>query len=156
MDVFVAVEKLDRRGRVVPFPDFCFVGGGGVAKGWLRVSHRELDPARSTPLQPWLRHEREQKLEVGAPVAVDIEILPSATLFRAGESLRLVISGRDISGHEFGALSAEADPSGTLHEDSVNEGPHLVWSGGDCRSYLLVPFSRPEAGVTLPPPTEGG
>ena len=67
----------------------------GLAKGWLRASHRELDPSRSTPLRPWHTHTRIQKLRSGEIVPLEIEIWPSATLFEAGSSLQVTIQGHD-------------------------------------------------------------
>ena len=43
---------------------------GQVAVGWLRVSHRELDPEKSTPYQPWMKHEKLLKLKEGEIVPV--------------------------------------------------------------------------------------
>ena len=67
-----------------------------VALGWLRVSHRELDKDKSTPYQPYHKHEREIKLKPGEIVPVEIEIWPSSTLFERGEKLRVVVQGSDI------------------------------------------------------------
>ncbi len=47
MDLFVGLRKLDRRGNEVHFPDFNHIEHGLLARGWLRVSHRELDAVRS-------------------------------------------------------------------------------------------------------------
>ena len=44
MDLFVGIRKLDRRGRELAFPDFNHIEHGLAARGWLRVSHREIDP----------------------------------------------------------------------------------------------------------------
>ena len=96
MDLFVGVKKYDRRGEEVYLPDFDHIEWGQVATGWLRVSHRELDTERSTPAQPWLKHKRVLKLNKGEIVPVDIEILPSGTLFKAGELLVLVVKGSEI------------------------------------------------------------
>ena len=98
-----------------------------MALGWLRASHRELDPERSRPERPWLRHRRELPLPVAEPVPVEIEIWPSGTLFRAGERLRLVVSGTDIHAplHK--------------HEDSRNDGDHGIRTGGRYDSHLLIP-----------------
>jgi predicted acyl esterase len=52
MDVFVAVQKLDAYGDLTGFPFYAVFEDGPVALGWLRASHRELDPARSRPWQP--------------------------------------------------------------------------------------------------------
>ena len=91
MDLFVGVHKRDKRGVETHFADFNHIENGIVSHGWLRVSHRERDEARSTPYQPWLTHAREQKLRPGEIVSVEIEILPSSTLFRAGESLQITV-----------------------------------------------------------------
>src|SRR3712207_7668373 len=48
MDVFVAIQKLDRDGTIVPFAYYAQFEDGPVALGWLRASHRELDRTKST------------------------------------------------------------------------------------------------------------
>jgi hypothetical protein len=48
------------------------------AQGWLRVSHRELDPKRSTPSEPFLTHRREQLLKLKQSVPVEIGIWAQA------------------------------------------------------------------------------
>ena len=132
MDVFVAVQKLDAYGDVVGFPFYAVFEDGPVALGWIRASHRELDEQRSAPWQPVLAHRRELKLGRDEIVPLEIEILPSGTRFSAGESLRLVIQGRDI--HRYPKPLMQA-----FHDDSVNRGRHLIHTGGRYDSYLLVP-----------------
>jgi predicted acyl esterase len=104
----------------------------------LRVSHRALDPARSTAWQPVHPHDHEQTLQPGERVPVDIELWPSATRFEAGEALRLVVQGRDIY--------SEALPNLPFarHEDTRNQGIHRLWSGGQYDSHLLVPLIKEE------------
>jgi predicted acyl esterase len=133
MDLFVAIQKVDRKGAYVPFVFYALMEDGPVALGWLRASHRELDPVRSTPQQPFHTHLREQLLEPGQRVAVDIEIWPSSTLFRAGERLRVVIQGQDIQ--------REGLPNApfALHEDTRNRGTHIIHTGAMSDSHLLVP-----------------
>ena len=58
LDVFVALFKLDADGRQVGFPYYAQFEDGPVAVGWLRASHRELDPERSTDYLPVLAHRR--------------------------------------------------------------------------------------------------
>ncbi|MEE4300478.1 MAG: CocE/NonD family hydrolase [Pseudomonadales bacterium] len=131
MDLFVGVEKLDRAGEVV---HFCAKTGyvkGPVAMGWLRASQRALDEARSRPWQPVLRRDEARPIAPGEIVPVDVEILPSSTLFRAGETLRLVVQGRDLFEHP--ALA---------HGYPVNEGVHAIHTGGAYDSHLLVPVVR--------------
>ena len=133
MDLFVAIQKVDRRGAHVPFVFYALMENGPVALGWLRASHRELDPVRSTPEQPFHTHLREQLLEPGQRVPVDIEIWPSSTLFRAGERLRVVIQGQDIQ--------REGIPNAPFarHEDTRNRGTHVIHTGGTTDSHLLIP-----------------
>jgi predicted acyl esterase len=128
MDLFVGIEKLDSDGRPVHFYAKTGYIKGIVAMGWLRVSHRELDEARSTPLQPILAHDRTQFLAPDEVVPVEIEILPSSTLFRAGETLRVVVQGRDLIAHPMLA-----------HEQTVNAGNHIIHTGDRYDSHLLVP-----------------
>jgi predicted acyl esterase len=133
-DLFVAVQKLGKDGRLVGFPFIAFRDDGPVALGWLRASHRELDGDRSTPQQPWHPHTREAPLEPGVPVPVDIELWPSSTRFAAGEALRLVVQGSDVyaaDGGDFG------------HEATRNVGGHVIHTGGRYDSHLLVPVIPP-------------
>ena len=132
MDLFVAIQKVDAQGELVGFPYFSFHTDGPVALGWLRVSHRELDPKRSTTGQPVLLHQREQRLKAEDIVPVEIEIWPSSTLYRAGETLRVLLQGRDIY------VYAEAHTQGS-HLELRNAGRHILHTGGRFDSHLLVP-----------------
>lgn len=132
MDLFVAVEKIDRTGYVVPFPFFSYHDDGPVALGWLRVSHRELDKKKSTLYQPIHKHQKEIKLKPGEIVPVEIEIWPSSTLFERGEKLRLILQGSDIYSYHDGTLTSE-------HTATVNHGEHVIHTGGAFDSFLLVP-----------------
>ena len=132
MDVFVAIEKLDRQGAQVPFAFWAHFDDGPVALGWLRASHRELDPARSTPWLPLLRHERALPLVPGEPTELTIEIWPSGTRFEKGEGLRLIVQGRDVHCYPAGVMSDR-------HDATVNRGRHRLFSGPRHPSHLLVP-----------------
>ena len=135
MDVFVALQKLDVYGDVVGFPYYSVFEDGPVALGWLRASHRELDEARSTALQPFLAHRRELLLEREEIVPLNVEILTSATRFEPGETLRVVIQGKDIYRYPRPLML-------TYHDDSVNRGLHSIYSGGRYDSQLIAPIVR--------------
>jgi putative CocE/NonD family hydrolase len=132
MDLFVAIEKIDRSGDIVPFQFFGNHEDGPVALGWLRVSHRELDEEKSTPYQPVHKHQREIKLKAGEIVPIEIEIWPSSTLFERGEKLRILVQGSDIYWYP------EATHTNG-HELTVNKGEHVIYTGGKYDSHLLVP-----------------
>jgi predicted acyl esterase len=140
MDIFVAVQKLDAADEVVPFAFYAQFENGPVALGWLRASHRELDPA-SEPWRPVLKHERELPLTPGEITPVDIEIWPSGTRFAAGEGLRLVIQGRDVYDYPEPSVYAR-------HRDLRNKGRQKVHMGGEHPSRLLV-ATIPRGGTDL-------
>ena len=131
LDIFVVLKKFDESGREVFFCGFNGYEKDAVAKGWLRVSHRALDPSRSRPSRPYHSHDRLEKISAGEIVPVEIEILPSSTWFEAGSRLELSILGRDAAKYPaFG------------HRNLVNRGTHAIHCGGRFDSHLLVPLIR--------------
>lgn len=64
-----------------------------VQSGWLRASHRALDPARSTELRPWPTHMEPDAAPIpaGELVPVRMELFPFAHVVRPGSRLRLTI-----------------------------------------------------------------
>jgi predicted acyl esterase len=139
MDVFVGLHKLDADGVFVPFAYYAQFDDGPVALGWLRASHRALDPVKSTEHQPVHAHTREQKIKPGEIVPLDIEIWPSSTRFAAGEKLRLIVQGDDLNRY-----SKERAPIYFRHDASMNKGHHTIHAGGAHESYLLVPVIPPK------------
>lgn len=131
-DLFVYFEKLDHDGKVVPFVFSQMSDDGPASFGYLRASHRELDEERSTPHRPYHKHERRQYLLHRQPVPVDIEIWPTNIMFEAGEGLRLVVRGSDYP---------LANKSGFVlrHWPLVNDGHHIIHTGGQFDSFLLLP-----------------
>jgi len=131
LDLFVLLQKLDAAGGEVLFSGFNGYERDGVAKGWLRVSHRELDLSRSTPLRPLHNHTRIQKLRSGEIVPVEIEIWPSATIFEKGTTVQLTIQGHDAAKYPaFG------------HRQLLNRGLHTIFTGGPYDSCLAVPLNN--------------
>jgi predicted acyl esterase len=93
INLFVGVEKW-RKDRRVDFHGSYGYGRDRVTTGWLKASLRELDSGASTDAEPVHTLAKRELLRPGEVVAVDIALGPSATVFRAGESLRLVVAGR--------------------------------------------------------------
>jgi predicted acyl esterase len=129
MDIFATVRNIDAAGN-----DVWETGQQGqqvpLAKGWLRVSHRELDPELSLPYRPYHKHERRLSLTPGKPVECQVEIWPTCMVFKRGHRIRLDIQPRD------GVGSA---PYTHYHGD-YNTGQNTVYMGGDKSSYLLLPI----------------
>ena len=72
-------------------------------------------------------------LSPGERVAVDIEIWPSSTHFAAGQALRVIVQGQDIV--------TQGLPNSPLmrHEATRNRGTHVIHTGAEFDSHLLVP-----------------
>ncbi len=92
-NLFVGVEKW-RGGRFVGFEGSYGYGRDRVTTGWQRVALRALEPELSRPWDPVPACTEPRPVSAGEVVAVDVALGPSATLFRAGEQLRLVVGGR--------------------------------------------------------------
>ena len=132
MDLFVVAQKLGRDGKRVPYTVYGVNWVAEPARGFLRASHRELDPTRSTPGQPWHTHRIEQLLSPGEIVPVDIEFWPMGCLWHAGETLRILIAGHPI-------LHVGNPVTGESLVSARNKGEHVIWTGGPYDSRLLIP-----------------
>ncbi|HEV2256314.1 MAG TPA: CocE/NonD family hydrolase [Streptosporangiaceae bacterium] len=93
INLFAGVEKW--RGRTyIGFEGSYGFGRDRITAGWLKASLRALDAQGSRPFDPVPTLSHRQPLAPGQIVQADIALGPSATFFRAGETLRLVVAGR--------------------------------------------------------------
>ena len=130
-----------------------------VGLGWLRASHRKLDPARSLPYRPWHTHDEVQPLVPGSAVDLDIEIWPTCIVVPAGYRLGLSIRGRDYEypGPPLSIPGVHYSLTGVgpfLHDHPVDR-PAEVFGGRDTlhfepgrQPYVLLPV--------IPPAGQGG
>lgn len=129
MDLFLTLRNIDLDGN-----DVWVVGQQGqpvpVAKGWLRVSHRELDPDLSLPYRPYHKHNRRQYLASGEVVQVQVEVWPTSMIFKKGHRIRLDIQSRDGIG----------STNYTHYHADYNSGTNTIYAGGERESYLLLPI----------------
>jgi predicted acyl esterase len=129
MDLFVTLRNIDPDGK-----DVLEMGQQGqlvpVAKGWLRASHRKLDPERTLPFRPYHAHDERRWLTPGEPVHVVVEIWPTCMVFAKSHRLRLDIQPRD------GLGSAPY----THFNGDYNTGSNTIHVGGRFESYLLLPI----------------
>jgi predicted acyl esterase len=76
-DLFLVLSVYDTQGKEV-----VFVGSNDprtpVGLGWLRASHRKLDPEKSTPYRPWHTHDEKQPLIPKQAEELDVEIWPTS------------------------------------------------------------------------------
>ena len=93
IDLYAGVEKW--RGRTyIPFEGSYGFGRDRITTGWLKASLRALDEQSSRPFDPVPTFNHRQPLAPGQVVPADIALGPSATFFRAGDTLRLVVAAR--------------------------------------------------------------
>jgi hypothetical protein len=102
-DLFVVVRAFDPAGKETLFRG-ALDPKTPLAQGWLRASHRKLDPQRSRPYQPYHTHDEIQPLTPGEPVELDIEIHPTCIVLPKGYRLAFTILGRDFEHDEEPAL----------------------------------------------------
>ncbi len=125
LDVFARLHHVGTDGEVIPA-----VGPQGgplpMALGWLRASHRELDPEGSLPYRPLHAHRRLLPLEPGQATLLEIEIWPTSITLAPGERLRLELT---LDDDDLAPLTHEhrAPAAATIH------------TGGEHASHLLVP-----------------
>jgi predicted acyl esterase len=93
-DLFLVLRVFDPAGKEV-----VFIGSNDprtpVGLGWLRASHRKLDPVLSRPYRPYHTHDEKQPLTPGVPVELDVEIWPTSIVVPPGYRLALTVRGKD-------------------------------------------------------------
>jgi hypothetical protein len=126
-----------------------------VGQGWLRASHRKLDPEVSRPWRPYHSHDEKHPLRPGEVVALDIEIWPTSLVVPAGYRIALSIRGRDYerpggSGGRLTTFKNELLGCGPfLHDDARNRPPDIfggrttLHQGAGREPFLLLPVVPP-------------
>jgi len=93
LDLYVGAEKW-RGHHYIGFEGSYGFGRDRVTTGWQKASLRHLDEHASTEAEPVHTYDTRQPIAPGEIIPLDIALGPSATFFRAGETLRLVVAGR--------------------------------------------------------------
>jgi predicted acyl esterase len=150
-DVFAVLRVFDPGGEEVVFQG-AIDPHTPIGQGWLRASHRKLDPALSTPYRPYHSHDEKQPLEPGETYEVDVEIWPTSLVVPPGYRIALTVRGRDYEhpkagGERLTTFKNELRGSGPfLHDDPDDRPPDVfggtvtVHTGGERGSYLMLPF----------------
>jgi uncharacterized protein len=152
-DLFLILRVFAPDGEEVVFPG-AIDPHTPVAQGWLRMSHRKLDPALSTPWRPYHTHDQIEPLTPGEVYRADVEVWPTSIVIPAGYRIVVTVRGRD---YEYPGSGADASPApGTFghdmtgcgwfrHDDPADRTPELtdsaqtLWTGGGRQSYVLLP-----------------
>jgi predicted acyl esterase len=149
-DLFLVVRLFDPHGDEVTF-EGSTDPNTPIANGWLRASHRALDPERSQPWQPYHPHDREEPLEPGEVYELNVEIVPSCVVVPPGHQLGLSVRGKDYEYtgklDEYGETFyyATRGTGGMTHNDpddrpaDIFGGTVTLHMGPDHPSHLLLP-----------------
>lgn len=141
LDIFAILHLMNPQGE-----ETTFIGAHErvpLALGWLRASHRALDPEKSKPYRPYHPHQTLQKLTPGEVYQLDVEIWPTSIVVPRGWRIVLSVQGRDHivvapgrmrHDHPDDRGTAEFQGTGTLH------------TGGEHPAQLLLPVVPARAG----------
>ena len=124
-----------------------------VGHGWLRASHRRLDPQRCTEWRPYHPHDTVEPLIPGEPVELEIEIWPTSIVVPAGHRLALTVRGRDyewpgaddvpelshFKGSKMRGVGIYTHTDPASRGDAAYAGTTTVHTGGEHPSSLLLP-----------------
>jgi len=126
-----------------------------IGQGWLRASHRKLDPDLSRPYRPYHSHDEIQPLTPGKIYELDIEIWPTCIVVPEGYRLAFTVRGRDYEYPGEGTrlktfVNAMKGCGPFIHEDPLDR-PADIFGGrttlhADARrvSYVLLPVVPPQ------------
>jgi uncharacterized protein len=157
MDIYVLLRKLDRDGNAllnlnIPWDS---VAPHGVSRdrlseipernmnnlmfhvgslGILRASRRSIDPSRSIHENyPFHPHDKDEYLEPGEVVKMEVGIWAMGVEYEAGESIRVEVHGTSP------LLRGEFEQNNPF-EGMASKGIHRLHIGGDYPSHVILPF----------------
>jgi len=126
-----------------------------LAQGWLRASHRALDPELTTGERPYHAHTVQLPLVPGEPVLLDVELWPTSIVLPAGYCIALSVRGNDYrypgaGGGRLSNFKNEMTGCGPfLHDDprdrppAIFGGTNALHAGRGCDPFLLLPIVPP-------------
>jgi hypothetical protein len=151
-DIFAVVRVFDPDGDEVTFQG-AIDPHTPIAQGWLRASHRRLDPELSLPYRPYHTHDRVEPLDPGEVYRLDVEIWPTSIVAPAGYRLGLSIRGNDyvyegdLGDSALSTFKNRLTGCGPfLHDDPEDRPPEVfggrvtIHTGPEHPSSLLLPI----------------
>jgi hypothetical protein len=149
-DLFLIVRAFDPNMKEVTFMG-ALDPHTPLAQGWLRASHRKLDPERSLPYRPYHPHQGKQPLTPGEVYELDVEIWPTCIALPAGYRIALTVRGKDYaypggSGGKLSNMKNEFTGVGPfLHNDARDRPPEVfdgtvtLHTGATRASWVMLP-----------------
>jgi hypothetical protein len=149
-DIFAVLRVFDPEGREVTFQG-AIDPHTPIGQGWLRASHRKLDPDQSEEYRPFHPHDERWPLTPGEVVDLDVEILPTSLVIPAGYSIALTIQGHDYeytehTGAFLSNFKNELLGCGPFLHDDPADRPQEIFGrrvtlhlGGEAGGSILLP-----------------
>jgi predicted acyl esterase len=148
-DVFAVLRVFAPDGREVVFQG-ALDPHTPVAQGWLRASHRKLDPL-TLPHRPYHSHDELQLLTPGQRVELDVEIWPTSIVVPTGYRIALTLCGKDYEYDGPGATLSNMKNvmrgcGPFLHDDPTDRPPEVfggkvtLHSDASEQPFLLLPI----------------
>jgi uncharacterized protein len=155
-DVFVIFRVFAPDGKEVVFQG-AIDPHTPVGQGWLRASHRKLDPARRKPYRPYHTHNEVQPLTPGTPVELDVEIWPTCIVVPAGYRIAFTLRGSDYEYPGPGTIlpphSVEIKGCGPFMHDEPRDRPMDIFGGKNTlhfganrQNFVLLPVIPAKTG----------
>ncbi|MBI1990147.1 MAG: CocE/NonD family hydrolase [Betaproteobacteria bacterium] len=153
-DLFIVLRVFDPHGKEVVFQG-ALDPHTPIGQGWLRASHRKLDPKLSLPYRPYHTHDEHQPLTPGQVYELDIEIWPTCIVVPKGYRVALTVRGKDYEYEgEAATLSNMKNPmkgcGPFVHDDPVDRPPEIFGGkvtlhfGASRKTALLLPVIPPQ------------
>lgn len=148
-DLFVVLRAFAPNGEELVFQG-ALDPHSPLAQGWLRASHRALDPELSTEYRPYHTHAAAEPLEPGQIYELDIELWPTCVVLPAGYRIALTVRGRDYEhpgpGARIASFKNEFRGCGPfIHDDprdrpaEVTQSTQVLHCGPEHPSSVLLP-----------------
>ena len=150
-DIFLVLRVFDPEMREITFQ-----GSNDphtpIGLGWLRASHRKLDPVLTLPYRPYHTHDELQPLTPGEVYELDVEIWPTCIGIPEGCRIGLSVRGRDYvyPGFEHPGMPAPArvySGVGPFRHDDPRDRPAdpfggkvTLHTGPEWPAYILLPI----------------
>ena len=150
-DIFAVVRVFDPDGDEVTFQG-AIDPHTPIGQGWLRASHRRLDPKLSLPYRPYHTHDAIEPLIPGEVYELDVEIWPTSIVIPPGYRFGFTVRGNDyvyegdLGEARLGTFKNKLTGCGPfLHDDPIDRPPDVfagqvtIHTGPGAPSQLLVP-----------------
>ena len=141
IDVYLALRKLGSDGKEVKYAGTQGLPTG-VTFGWIRASHRTLDPKPYPDLPegalpfPVLSHKRSERKEVrnGEVYDLEAELWPTEVIVSPGERLVLEVTPKDQEGSDWFTCNDAVDRNA-----QKLGGVNNIHIGPQHENYLVLP-----------------